>query len=138
MSSYFENNFEDLIERQVEQFNQHAETSANFHKYLLEMLCNEHLVHDHDSQWLRKPPVGIRTVQPIRLKTGVGSALLQAGKAGKQMVRKVFPSSRRQQRAMANQACIIEGEFRVITDDLDPPEATNTINHNKNPKETEP
>jgi hypothetical protein len=116
--------FDDVIQCQVEQFNQQVEDAASFHKEMLKRLCAERIRADFEE--VPNPPIRIRVIepQPRRPAEIVSSVLQQAGKVGargKRIVRWVFSISPRHQQVSTgpiDQHDVIEGEFVVISDDI--------------------
>lgn len=60
--------FDGMIEDQVEQFNEHVEASANFHRHMLETLCAERMRRDCEVTYGPSPPtfLPISPPRPIR------------------------------------------------------------------------
>ena len=40
--------FDDLMQRQVEQFNQQLADAINFHKYMLKLMCVERMMREYE------------------------------------------------------------------------------------------
>jgi hypothetical protein len=120
--------FDILIERQVEQFNQHVKASANFHNYMLQALCVERMGRDFEIMHGHSPPPpSMRRIQPRPSLTRAGKSMRrQVGGVGKKTVLRVLsPDLPTAQQERATQASedppdnitnVIEGEYKVIRD----------------------
>ncbi len=140
MSTNSSSNFDDMIQDQVEQFNQRLQTSANFHRHVLEMLCAERTrrgCEALDGPLLR--PKVEPSVISIARRFQPGSRVGNLGKlrqAGKQPILRVLstepssdPVSTRSGRSAAGSeemSVIIEGEYRVINNATDVPNTAET------------
>lgn len=111
------NNFEEMIERQVEQFNNRVEESANFHQEMLKLLCVERMMRDYEA--IREQPVEEGVSQPSGLVHSVVRSVGRVGSAGKGVVARVLSQQRRHPHPAKEHPTIIEGEYVVIHQESD-------------------
>jgi hypothetical protein len=127
MSSYYDK----VLERQVEQFNQHLGDAASFHKQTLKLLCADRIIKELED--IRDRPVRIRSIQPrqFRARAIIGSALQQASNARKWVGRRIgnalarrgtYPSQ------VSIHSDLIEAEYAVISNLSTVSDETITIN----------
>jgi hypothetical protein len=107
--------FDELIHRQVEQFNQQVEDAASFHKQMLKKLCAARIMQD-----LREVddlPVRIRIIRPTRSAV-IGSMfqpLRRAGEVGRRIARRILPTRRFPTLRANTDLDVIEGEYVVLS-----------------------
>ena len=129
--------FDDLIQYQVEKFNQQVEDAASLHKHLLKRLCAERIRQDFEEP--PKPSMEMRTVQPMRPKPPrvvIISMFQQVGKAvqvGRGVGRRILSRYGSLTQRAAGQPEVVEGEYVVLSD-----ESNKRSNESTNKEEKQP